>query len=128
MPVIPNNSRDVFHLPGAGLNHQTLASALDGLTGTECWRQTLAPRAATPIHYHECEEVVVILAGTGRVTLGDDVIDFAADVTLIVPAHVVHQIVNTGPSPLQLIACFNATPAHAFAPDGKAIPLPWDVL
>lgn len=120
--------RDVYRLAGAGLCHQTLACALDGLSGLEVWRQTLAPRGMTSIHFHECEETIIVLEGAGRLTLGDEVIDFEPDSTLIIPANVVHQLVNTGGEPMRIISCFSATPVHVFAPDGGAIPLPWDVL
>jgi quercetin dioxygenase-like cupin family protein len=49
------------HLPG--LEHQTLAGSKDGLRSFEIWRQTIAPRAATPVHSHDCEEVITVLRG-----------------------------------------------------------------
>ena len=126
MPAYSNDQREVFRLKG--ITHQTLAAAPDGASGLEVWRQTLEPRAQSPIHYHECEEVILVHEGSGRITIGNDVIDFDADTTLIVPAEAVHQLVNTGQAPLRITAILSATPAHAYAPDGSAIPLPWDVL
>jgi mannose-6-phosphate isomerase-like protein (cupin superfamily) len=63
MPIIKNVSRQVFQLPS--LKHQTLASAAGGLGKLEMWMQTLELGAAAPVHYHECEEVLVVLRGAG---------------------------------------------------------------
>ena len=123
MPIIDNTSRQVFALPG--LKHQTLASRADQLEHLEVWMQTLEPGAATPVHYHECEEVVVILKGAGRLSVGDEVTEFGPGSTLTVAPKVVHQLVNSGAEEMFLIAALSETPGRVFAPDGSVMPLPW---
>jgi len=89
------------------------------------WMQTLEPGAATPVHYHECEEVVVVLRGAGHLSVGDEVTEFGPGTTLTVAPKVVHQLVNSGAEEMSLIAALSETPGRVFAPDGSVMPLPW---
>lgn len=123
MAVMENKSRQVFTLPG--LKHQTLAAAPDRLKHLEVWMQTLAPGAATPAHHHECEEVVVVLRGSGRFLIAGQTTDFAPGTTLVAEPKVVHQLTNTGSEEMFLIAGLSETPARVFAPDGSMMDLPW---
>ncbi|PPE01310.1 hypothetical protein GOBAR_AA35989 [Gossypium barbadense] len=53
-----------------GLSHITVAgSLLHGLKEVEVWLQTFAPGSRTPIHRHSCEEVFVVLKGSGTLYL-----------------------------------------------------------
>lgn len=38
----------------------------------EVWLQTFAPGARTPIHRHSCEEIFVVLKGSGTLYLASD--------------------------------------------------------
>ncbi len=67
MAVINNATLRKFSLPG--LEHQTLAARGMGVNVMEVWMQTIAPGAATPVHRHACEGVIVILRGSGLVTI-----------------------------------------------------------
>jgi len=111
-----------------GIEHRTLASLREGLRRLEVWRQTLAPGATTPPHSHDCDEVVVVLAGSGEAVLADRVVAFAADSTLVLPAGELHTIRNTGRVDVELLASFPSSPPGTLAPDGRAIALPWDVV
>jgi mannose-6-phosphate isomerase-like protein (cupin superfamily) len=123
MPVIANARVKKFTLPG--IVHQTLAGPEHGLKSLEIWRHTLAPGAASPVHRHNCEEVVLILKGSGRVTIAGQDLDFGPDTTLIVPPGVDHQLVNTGTEEMALMAVLGAAPSETATPEGELIPLPW---
>jgi mannose-6-phosphate isomerase-like protein (cupin superfamily) len=123
MPIIDNSSRKVFTLPG--LKHQTLASGADQLGHLEVWMQTLEPGAATPPHYHECEEVVVVLRGSGRLTIAGKSAEFGPGTTLVVAPKTIHQIFSNAGEEMFLIAGLSETPARVFAPDGSVMALPW---
>jgi len=123
MPIIDNASREVFALPG--LKHQTLASASDQLAQLEVWSQTLEPDAATPVHYHECEEVIVILKGTGNLSVGDESTEFGPGTTLTIAPRSLHLLTNSGKETMHLIAVLSETPGRVFAPDGSIMALPW---
>jgi mannose-6-phosphate isomerase-like protein (cupin superfamily) len=123
MPIIANTTREHFNIPG--IDHQTLAGHRDGLAGLEIWNQMLEPHAETPVHYHECEEVVVVLQGSGRAVIAGEAQDFGPNSTLVIPTKAVHQLVNTGEGTMQLIAALSASPARVFAPEGTEIRVPW---
>jgi len=123
MPIVENTSREKFHLPG--LVHQTLAGPEHGMKTMEMWMQTITPGGATPFHRHTCEEVIVILRGSGRVTIEGQDTDFGPDTTLIIPSDVVHQLANTGNEDLFLIAALGKAPVEVCTADGQHMPLPW---
>ncbi|MFO0588154.1 MAG: cupin domain-containing protein [Polyangiaceae bacterium] len=109
-----------------GIVHRTLAGSQEGLKGMEVWMQTIAPGAETPMHSHDCEEVVVVLQGSGFCELEGEMHTFAAGSTLIVPRGAVHRIVNNGPTEMLAVASLSTAPVIVQAPDGSRIPLPWD--
>lgn len=108
-----------------GIEHRTLASSAQGLAHLSLWRQTIAAGGATPPHRHDCEEVVVVLAGRGRLVIEDRTHAFGPDSTLVIPAHADHQIFSDGPEPMDCIAAFAATPVGVVLPDGTPLDLPW---
>lgn len=123
MLVIDNRRADKSSLPG--IEHQTLASQAHALAGISLWRQTMAPGSATPLHQHDCEEVVLVLSGSGEVRSNGTATPFGPDTTLVLPPRVPHEIVNTGDAPLVTVAVFSATPVGTFLPDGARMELPW---
>ena len=108
MPLNQNESIEKHHLPG--LEHQTLAGSRDGLKGLEVWRQTIDAGAATPVHRHDCEEVIVILKGGGTCIIEGEDHHFKADETLIIPSGVIHQICNNGTEDLYILATLSMAP------------------
>jgi len=125
MPVIDNSKVDKFEIPG--IVHQTLAGhKKDGLGSVEVWRQTIAPHTGTPMHRHDCEEVIVILSGRARLTVNGVVSEFGADSTIIVPRNAVHQLDNIADEPMLLFSALGMAPVRVAAPDGAPMALPWD--
>jgi mannose-6-phosphate isomerase-like protein (cupin superfamily) len=123
MYVHANDQRPAASLPG--IDHRTLAGNADGLAALSLWRQTMAPGAATPPHRHDCEEVIIVDAGSGTLLIDDVAHPFGPDSTLVIPRNAFHQIVNTGSEPLVTTAAFACSPVHVYLPDGQAIALPW---
>lgn len=121
--VIDNRAAARSVLPG--IEHETLACADNGVPTLSLWRQTIAPGGATPPHRHDCDEVVLVLSGSGEVHLDGRVIPFGPDFTLAVPRNVPHQIVNTGDEPLHTVAAFSKSPVGVAFPDGTPLELPW---
>ncbi len=120
-----HRNAELPHAVLPGIEHTTLAGADLGARHLSVWRQTMAPGAATPPHRHDCEEVVLVQSGRGQVLIDGRAIDFGPDTTLVLPAGVDHQIVNTGDEPVCTIAAFAATPVGTALPDGQPIELPW---
>jgi mannose-6-phosphate isomerase-like protein (cupin superfamily) len=124
MSILSHSAIPIYSLPG--LQHQTIARKSNGTQASEAWKQTLAPGAATPPHFHECEEVICILQGKGEVAIEDKREPFAADCTLILSPRVVHQITNTGSENMKLVAWLSESPGRVFLPSGDQLALPWD--
>jgi len=85
----------------------------------------MAPGGETPIHYHECEQVIVVLKGSGRLTMGEKTSNFGPGTTLVILPKVIHHMINTGADEMILIIGSSETPARVFAPDGTPIASPW---
>ena len=112
-----------FAIPG--IEHQTLAGPADGLRQLEVWSQIVAPGGATPVHRHDCEEVIVVLEGRGRYETPTSTEDFVAPAVLTIEANAVHQITNTGDGPMRLLAALSMAPVVVQTASGEVIPLPW---
>ncbi len=123
MNIIDQLTPEPTGLPGVA--HTTWAGEADGLAHLSVWRQTMAPGAATPPHSHDCDEVVLCLAGWGEVHSEGRVQRFGADTTLVLPRNTVHQLFNVGPMALETVGIFGATPVATRLPDGAALELPW---
>jgi len=113
----------LFDLPG--LRHQTLASRAGGINSFEVWHETLAPGAATPLHRHDCEEVIIFTGGTG--TMRHEGVDTPckAGTVLLCQPNELHEIINTGTTDLTLNIIFAISPVPVVDSDGAAIALPW---
>ncbi|HEV8713411.1 MAG TPA: cupin domain-containing protein [Candidatus Binatia bacterium] len=123
MPVLSNEAIPCFHIPG--LEHQTLAGPEHGMKTLEMWLQTIAPGAGTPVHRHACEEAIVILRGSGRITIEGVDTDFGPNSTLQIPPDAIHQIINTGTEEMFLVAALGQAPVRVCTADNQHMPLPW---
>ena len=124
MPIINNADLGILELPG--LRHQTIAGHRQGVETMEVWLQTIARGAGTPVHRHDCEEVVLILSGSGTCTVAGETTAFGPNSTLILQPDVVHQIVNTSDAEMRLVGIFSMTPVRVKTADGQPLPLPWE--
>jgi len=124
MPIIDNADLETLELPG--LRHQTIAGHRQGVETMEVWMQTIAPGASTPVHRHACEEVVLILSGSGTCTVEGETTTFGPNSTLVLEPDVVHQIVNTSDVEMKLVAVFGMAPVRVRTPEGDPMLLPWD--
>lgn len=124
MPVVNNDELETLELPG--LRHQTIGGHKQGVKTMEVWLQTMAPGAATPVHCHACEEVILILSGSGTCTARDETYTFGPNSTLVIEPNVVHQIVNTSDEEIRLVAALGMAPVRVKTADGAALPVPWE--
>ena len=68
------------------------------------------PGQGPRLHHHAYDETFVILEGSVRVTVGDEVLDGGPGDIVIGPAGVPHGFTNTGPGAARLV-CIHAAPA-----------------
>ena len=108
-----------------GISHSTWAGQAQGMTQLTLWRQSVAPGGATPPHRHDCEEIVICLAGSGELHIAGEVHRFVAGETITVPRDALHQIFSTGEAPMEIIAVLAAAPVAVYLPDAQRLDLPW---
>ena len=117
MPIIQHDACPLEVLPRG--RRRILASPDLGAAATCVFEQWLPAEGYIPLHYHDVEEVVVIMRGELEVTLAGQQQLAAVATTLIIPAGAVH---GMRPSPdsgeVYLLAIFPSAEPKMFLPDG----------
>ena len=121
MPIIHPTHLERFE--GHGGIMCGLATPSQGATELLLWRATMHVGASSQPQYHDHEEIVFILQGEGLAHLAGEVFPFAAGDTLIFPASAVHQVTNTGETPLDALILLPVG-TSSFLPDGEKLPAP----
>ena len=78
----------------------------DGTTSSYLSYSAVGAGAGAPLHFHEAEELIVILEGTLEVRLGDDLHRVESNHTLVIPAHLPHAFTNVGPGEATILTFF----------------------
>ncbi len=125
MPVLDNATIPTLQIPG--ITHQTIAGLEQGVRTMEVWVQRVAPGSVTPVHRHACEEVILVLSGSGRLIVEGQTSEFGPNHTIIVPADAVHQIIASDHEELQLVAALGMGPVRVRTAEGAPLPVPWQV-
>lgn len=93
--------RELMHPAVHGNRAQSLAEAI------------VPAGATTRLHRHgSSEEIYHVVAGQGRMTLGDEEFDVAPGDTIAIPPGTVHRIANTGAEPLRILCACTPPYAH----------------
>ncbi|KAJ7977460.1 Auxin-binding protein [Quillaja saponaria] len=126
LPLVRNISEIPLDNYGrGGLSHITIAgSVLHGMKEVEVWLQTFSPGSRTPIHRHSCEEVFVVLKGSGTLYIasshgkhpGKPQEHFIfSNSTFQIPVNDVHQVWNTNEhEDLQVLVIISRPPVKVF--------------
>ena len=125
--------------PFEGLTHQTLAGAALGTEDAALWQHHMTQPLSVPPHYHEKEEVVVVLSGilrfyvgipAGEWRAGEDplasaeVVDCGPEATFVIPARTIHAYDIIG-IPARVLIFLPDAQAATLLPDGDTLSLPW---
>jgi len=90
----------------AGVSEQ-----LVGSTGIHLAIATIPPHCASSPHYHvNCESAIYVIKGQGRFVVGDNLdqeLSIGPGDFIYVPAEAVHQPVNDGSEPMEIIVARN---------------------
>ena len=96
---------------GAMTRSAGVSEKLTGSTGIHLAIATIPPHCASSPHYHvNCESAIYVSKGRGRFVIGDNLdnpLIIAQGDFIYVPAEAVHQPVNDGDEPLELIVARN---------------------
>jgi mannose-6-phosphate isomerase-like protein (cupin superfamily) len=70
---------------------------------------TIFPGKLNPVHYHpNCEEVLYVISSQGLQSCDGRTISLKPGMTIRIPAHVKHNLLNTGTEPLRTIVSFSS--------------------
>ncbi|MEO8335357.1 MAG: cupin domain-containing protein [bacterium] len=122
MPVLPAPSTPTHAVGSAQFT--SLATPTRGSTDTSVWRVEIAPgHPATP-HQLTREEVFIVLSGSARVRLGEDVSEASVGDAIVVPRDTPFEISVAGEEPLHAICCMPVG-GEARLGDGTTFVPPW---
>lgn len=94
-----------IELPGGSWSRVLLTGERVG-AGTALGFSSFAPGTVTAALSHSEDELAYVLTGRGELWLEDEVVPYAADSALFIPAGVWHVVANTGDEPVSMVFCF----------------------
>ena len=104
MPIIDHNT--VPETPWRpNYRKWDLAGPKDGIS-SNLFLSAVGVGAGAPLHFHEEDEIIVVLQGTLEVRLGDEVQLVGADHTVIVPPRVPHAFTAVGTDEARILGFF----------------------
>ena len=86
----------------------------------------LIPPGRAPDHYHEYDEVIYVLEGTGRLFIGGEEAELGPGSCIHLPRRLVHCLANEGDAEMRVLGVFRpaGSPAAAYYPDGTLAVVP----
>jgi len=87
----------------SGISGRQISSREFGAASSAAFDVTLRPGAEVPVHYHGVDSTIVFLAGTFRVTQGDQTWTVGPGHTLVSGPGVVHGLKNVGQSEARML-------------------------
>jgi len=122
MNIIHSTEIPVHELPGnrlCGLATRSLGSSEVAL-----WSHALEPGAESPPHWHDRDQLIYVVAGAGRIIVGDEEVEISAGDVVVAPARIPHQVRAASDEGLDTLVAMPAT-LRTFRPDGTEIEQPW---
>lgn len=107
-----------------GVRSRSWSGEIDGAREVRVGEQCFEPGRGVPAHWHTYEEHLLVLEGTMRAEVGDDVLVLVAPACLIIPARVIHAFSNGGEGRLHIFGALSAPIHESFFtsfPEGEAI-------
>jgi len=94
-------------LPGGHRVCELISGPLNGAAATMLGFSTWQPGAATRQLVHEVDELCYIVAGEGKLSVGDELVPYRAGQAVLVPAGVPHGVVNDSAAPMSMVYVFS---------------------
>ena len=108
------------------ISTRVLAGSDTGAKQTTIWEQWIEPSGFIPMHYHDTEEVLVILDGSVVLELSDTKIEVTAPASILVGEKELHGLHPLAESRVHLLGIFPTSNPCIWDRDGKVRPLPTD--
>ena len=83
-------------------------------TQSDIHENVISPGVTVPWHFHETEEVIVVLEGNGECRTDEGTENYSAGDVIILPPRVKHSLKNSGNTLIRQICFFPSDPATKF--------------
>ena len=83
-------------------------------TQSDIHENVISPGVIVPWHFHETEEVIVVLEGNGECRTDEGAENYSAGDIIIFPPRVKHSLKNSGDTLIRQICFFPSDPATKF--------------
>jgi mannose-6-phosphate isomerase-like protein (cupin superfamily) len=94
-------------LPGGSWVCELVSGPLNGAAATMLGFSTWVPGADTTQLVHEVDELCYIVSGSGKLSVGPELVPYDAGQAVLIPAGVPHGVVNDGDAPMSMIYVFS---------------------
>jgi putative monooxygenase len=94
-------------LPGGHRVCELISGPLNNATATMLGFSTWQPGADTKQLVHEVDELCYIVEGRGKLSVGDDLVEYEAGEAVLIPAGVPHGVVNDSGAPMSMVYVFS---------------------
>ncbi len=112
--------------PLAGLRHRTVIDARSGAAALALWQEEHESGFLVPPHSHDCEEIISVLDGEIRATIGSESWRVGPGESILIPAGDLHGFEVTSSGPVRLLALFSSASPRIFRADGTESSPPWE--
>ena len=102
--IFPHDKLPVYEVPR--IKTRIVVGEGSGAESTAVWEQWITAGGYIPLHYHEEEEVLVILAGLISLRLAQETVSVRAPSTIVIPAREIHGLRPGGPEEVHLLGFF----------------------
>ena len=103
MLVVNHNDRPIVH---SASGHPSLSMVVNrevGARSMSVWTTFHEPGEVVPLHTHEYEEIITVIAGEAIVTVAGESVAVRSDMSVIVPPRTPHGYRNSGDGILRMI-------------------------
>jgi quercetin dioxygenase-like cupin family protein len=106
MLVVNHRDRPIIHSSSGRPSLSMVVNHEVGARSMSIWTTFHEPGEVVPLHTHEYEEIITVIAGEAIVTVEGESAPVHADMSVIIPAHTPHGYRNAGDGVLRMIASF----------------------
>ena len=118
MPIIRHRDKALIQH-----SYRRIVTREDGATSCTVWDQTLPPTGRIPLHAHDTEEILTILAGQVLVTIDDQTTVVKSDTTIVIAPGVFHTLRNDGDTAARILVFLPTILPTILTPDGVSRPM-----
>jgi quercetin dioxygenase-like cupin family protein len=106
MLVVNHRDRPIVHSSSGQPSLSMVVNHEVGARAMSIWTTFHQPGEVVPLHTHDYEEVITVIAGEAIITVAGESAPVRADMSVIIPPRTPHGYKNAGDGILRMIASF----------------------